>query len=65
MVNIELIIDNLKTEVESQIEGHMKKQPFSAFCGVCMADLVIESATVDSAFDLTLEITPCPNCCKG
>lgn len=47
--------------LESIVSDHMANQPYSATCLDCGSNLNVD-VSVDSEFDLTIQVTPCPVC---
>ena len=62
--NIKRQFEEIESEIDTMIQDHMKKQPYSIECKECGSELTVARKDVDSDGDLKLEISPCEKCCK-
>ncbi|KKM63964.1 hypothetical protein LCGC14_1506140 [marine sediment metagenome] len=58
----EIVVDALTDAVNSELEEHMKKQPYDIKCHMCGDDLEVNKSTFDGDYDLSVEVYPCQTC---
>lgn len=54
---------NVESAAEREIKDHMDTQPYAIRCMECGKSLDYEQ-TVDSDYDLSIEVVPCDRCLK-
>lgn len=63
MINIKDIANDAGRELSNllkeALKKHMEAQPYKIKCNECGADLEVVNSSVDSDFDLEIEVQPC------